>query len=249
MRARYLKQRALEELRGSIGSNLARYRSGNFSFLEADLAFSFEHQTEIDASALKTLRAPEGGRFFEVENCTAVYTALKPLSPYEARDERFWVYLSHTALLEHGRARWPIPCNDEEAVRHIAKHFFAREKRQIERDNVGSRLWWMAHLCARVTVLDQKEALEAFLHRSDVRANLVERPTTSQTATLFGALLGKLVLSYKGEKALFERTTFRRLMMEINSVGGYKLLDCLPAPAVEKIVTDIIFDKLALSKL
>ncbi|MER9608849.1 DUF6339 family protein [Mesorhizobium sp. M0312] len=171
------------------------------------------------------------------------------MSPYEARDERLWTYLSHTALLEHARQRWPIPADDKVAVRHIAKHFFARDKRQVERDNVGSRLWWMAHLCDRITSVERERALQAFLFRSDVRANLVERPTTSQCSELFGAILHKLALSLEGGKHLFERPIFRKLMMEINSVGGYKLLDCLSGPQVGAILDDIIDNKLKLSRL
>jgi Family of unknown function (DUF6339) len=77
----------------------------------------------------------------------------------------------------------------------------------------------------------------------------VERPTTSQATGLFGAILRRLVASYKGKKNLFERATFRKLMMEVNSVGGYKLLDCLPSKTVEAIVDQLIADKLALSEL
>ena len=249
MKVRYLKQDALDDLRAEIAENLDAYRNSDFGYLENDPSFSFEHSSDIDVAALSGLHEPDGANFFEAENCAILYQALHGLSPYEARDERLWAYLTHTSLLNHARKRWPIPADDVEAVKHIRQHFFAKDKRQIERDNVGSRLWWMAHLCSRVIDIEQGAALEAFLYRSDVRANLVERPTTSQAATLFGAILGKLVLSYGGKKALFERATFRRFMMEINSVGGYKLLDCLPAKAVDLIVSDLITHKLALSEL
>ena len=56
-------------------------------------------------------------------------------------------------------------------------------------------------------------------------------------------------MSYKGKRNLFERATFRKLMMEVNSVGGYKLLDCLPSKTVESIIDGLIADKLALSEL
>ena len=48
---------------------------------------------------------------------------------------------------------------------------------------------------------------------------------------------------------LFERKTFRRMMKEINAIGGYKLLECLPTDAVESILDNIIEDRLALKKL
>lgn len=249
MKARFLRQQALDELRKSVKENLAAYRSGDFTYLEHDLLFSFEHHLDINTEKLASLRAPNGTQLFEAENCQVLFASLKALTPYEARDERLWAYLSHTILLPHARVRWPIPPDDAEAARHISKHFFAREKRQVERDNVGSRLWWMAHLCARVGSADQMEALQAFLFRSDVRANLVERPTTSQTVPLFSAILNNLMASYKGKQVLFQRNVFRFFMREINSVGGYKLLDCLPQSSIQCIVDDIVHVTLQIESL
>lgn len=97
--------------------------------------------------------------------------------------------------------------------------------------------------------MERKEALEVLLFRSDVRANIVERPTTSQCAVIFSALLKKLALSFSGKKVLFERSTYRQFMREINTVGGYKLLDCMPSAQVEAIIDDIIANRLNLSVL
>ena len=249
MKARLLKAVSLEQLRASILTNLDAYRSEGFDYLEADPSFCFEHSVEVNLDALKTLKAPSGGSFYEVENCEIVYSALQGLSPYDARDERFWVYLSHTVLLDHARRRWPIPLDDGEASDHIAKHWFARDKRQVERDHVGSRLWWMGHLCGRVEDVDPDLALRAFLFRSDVRANLVERPTVSQSVNLFGAIVKRLAKSFSGKQSLFERRAFRRLMMEINSAGGYRLLDCLPEAEIEQLLDEVIEERLQLSEL
>ncbi len=249
MTARLLKATSLDQLRTSIAENLKAYRDDGFDYLEADPSFSFEHDIEVDFNALKTLKAPSGGSFYEVENCEITYAALKALSPYDARDERFWVYLSHTVLLDHARRRWPIPGDDRDAIPHIAKHWFARDKRHIERDQVGSRLWWMGHLCARVEGIDSDLALRAFLFRSDVRANLVERPTVSQSVNLFGAIIKRLMQSFTGKQELFERNAFRRLMVEINSVGGYRLLDCLAPTEIERLLDMIIAERLQLAEL
>jgi hypothetical protein len=240
MKARYLRGATLEELRGSIFENLDHYRTGNFNSLKLDTTLWFEHETEVLESHLGEMKQPLGAEYYEVENCMALHDAFANLSPYEARDERLWAYYVHTDLLAYARARWPIPKDQELAVAHIAKHFFARDKRQTERDNAASRLWWMAHLCARVVKVPRKEALAAFLYRSDVRANLIERPTTSQSTELFGAILNKLVISLAGDRQLFERRAFRRLMSSINSVGGYKLIDCLDSGAADQIVSELI---------
>lgn len=248
-KVRFLRHSALDELRGRVGENLAAYRSGDFSFLSVDTSLWFETTIEIDEEALAGLRIPQGQDQQEPENCAILYKAMEFVSPYEARDERLWTYLTHTDLLEYSRRRWPIPSNDEEAVAHIRKHFFARDKRQIERDNAASRLWWMAHLCARVPMLTLEQSLEAFLFRTDVRANIIERPTSSQSVDLFGAILRRLSESFSGKKLLFERRTFRRFMREINSVGGFKLLDCLRPEQIDTMLDEIVAERLKLTNL
>ena len=45
----------------------------------------------------------------EVENCMIIFNAMGNLTHYLARDERLWIYLVHTKLLEYARKRWPIP--------------------------------------------------------------------------------------------------------------------------------------------
>jgi hypothetical protein len=244
-----LRSSALENLRAGIQKNLARYRKGDFSYLVSDSAQHRELTVDFDDSLEKNLKNPSGAELYEVDNCIVVGKALKRLSPYEARDERLWAFLSHTYFLEHARKRWPIPENDEDAISHIKKHFFGRDKRQIERDNVASRLWWMAHLCDRVSGIKQEKALRAFLHKSDVRANIVERPTTAQSIALFSALVKKLSQSFDGEKKLFERATFRNLMTLINSVGGFKLLDVLDEPSADHLLDSLIRGQMQLKKI
>jgi hypothetical protein len=62
---------------------------------------------------------------YDAENCQACYAGMPGLTPYEARDERLWVYLTHTLHLNYVRARWPIPADDMLAISHIRTHFFA----------------------------------------------------------------------------------------------------------------------------
>jgi Family of unknown function (DUF6339) len=239
MTMRILRDAAVASFRRSVRENLDRYRDGDFSFIDLDPTFWIELKVDASDAALHTLMLPSGGEDYEVENCMAVYDYLPSLTLYDARDERLWSYLTHTLFLEYARARWPIPADDDKAVAHIQTHFFARSHRQVERDNAVSRLWWMAHLCTRVQSVDQREALQAFLFRSDVRANIIERPTVAQSTGVFSMILRSLVQSYSGKRALFERLTFRKVMMELNSIGGFKLLDALPDPELNKVFSEV----------
>jgi hypothetical protein len=152
-------------------------------------------------------------------------------------------------MLEYARKRWPIPADSDAAIGHVRAHFFAREQRQIERDNAASRLWWMAHLCERVNQMQLSDALKVFLHRTDVRASIIERPSVSQNVNLFSTIIRHLHDSYTGRQRLFERTIFRKFMREINSIGGVQLLDAMPEQQIATVVDEILRGQLGLDEL
>jgi hypothetical protein len=246
MNGRFLKSSTVDELRKNIKDNLHIYRSGNFDYLAMDSSHWFEAKWQMDEALLLTLK-PEDT--FEKHNAITVFKALNSLLPYDARDERLWVYLTHTLLLDFSRKRWPIPDDDEKAISHIKNHFFAKEKRDVERDNAVSRSWWIAYLCSRVETLPIDDALEAFLYRQETWTAIVGRPSTSQSVSFFGALLSKLSESYKGAKSLYVRETFRTMLVEINSIGGFKLLDYLDATQAEDVLDGIIKHRLQISSI
>ena len=239
MNMRLIRAAKLREMIGQIDINLDQYRNGDFDFLRIDLTNYIETEHKIDKVSLATIDCDETDHR-EVENCKYLYEAMNGLSHYLARDERIWAYLVHTDLLKYSRKRWPIPDDDENAIKHIRNHFFLIGARGFERDNAASRLWWMASLCSRVEALTLDEALSCFLYMYDVRANIIERPTTSQNIAIFSAILKKLYESFKGDKSLFEREKFRSIMKELNLKGGTKLLDALEVKEVEKILDECI---------
>lgn len=237
MKARLLKGSKVKMLFTSIAGNLERYREGDFNFLLEDPTAFYEIDHEIDQSKLASIDCDKQNHK-EVENCILAFAALGKISLYMARDERLWIYLSHTLMLEYTRNRWPIPASDEKAIQHIKNHIFVVGARGFERDNSVSRLWWMASLCNRIEGMSLKQSLTCLLYQYDVRANIIERPTTSQSVLIFSAILKKLHNSYKGNKALFERNKFRAVMKELNLRGGVKLLAALPEQEITSILDD-----------
>lgn len=232
---RLLRSKIIQQLMVAVPENLERYRSGNFDYLMTDPANFIEVDQQFDEQKLSLVDC-EVEDHKEVECCIHIHEAMGMIPAYLARDSRLWVYLTHTSLIEYTRKRWPIPVDDERAVAHIRKHFYADGTRGVERDNAASRLWWMASLCSRVNGLTLAEALTSFLYQSDVRANIIERPTTSQNVPILSAVLKKLDESYKGDKALFNREKFRSVMKDLNLQGGVKLLEALDEQEIGRIV-------------
>lgn len=226
---------AISQLYKDININLARYRDGDFEFLTEDPSRFIESKCQIDEGRLVDVHCSSDDTN-EVACCMAVADGLNGVTPYLARDERIWVRLTHIELLHYSRTRWPIPSTDTEAVTHIQKHFFARSARGIERDNAISRLWWMATVASKVEGLKTSEALDALLFQSDVRASIIERPSTSQNTALLSALVIQLHKSLLSNQELFERKRFRSLMKQLNINGGVKLLDVLGVDVLQEMV-------------
>lgn len=235
MKLQLLKKAAIKDLLDSVPANLERYRSGDFALLNADPARLIEAQHDFDPSSLSTIECGKDDHK-EVANCVNIWNALHWLSPYLARDERLWTFLTHTYLLEYSRTRWPIPEDDDAAIKEIRRHFFVSGGRGFERDNAVARLWWMAYLCEKAEGMSLHDALQVFLYKFDVRANIMERPTTSQSIPVFSAVLRKLKESYDGDKRLFEREKFRAAMRKLNLIGGTKLLAALDSKEVRRFV-------------
>ena len=239
MKALFLRARKIRELIARVEENLPLYRSGSFGTILADPACYFQTELEIDESALSAIACNKQD-INEVQCCARMYAAMGNLTPYLARDERLWIYLSHSHLLRYARSRWPIPDEDGPAVKHVVTHFFCQGARGIERDNAASRLWWMAALCNRIKGMPLEQALTCFLHQSDVRANIVERPTTSQSVPIFSAVLLKLNESYISDKSMFDRDRFRVIMKGLNLRAGVKLIGALPESAIMTILEECI---------
>jgi len=239
MKARMIKTAKAQELFNSVSDNLSIYRSGDFHYLMTDSTVYFEIDLEIDNSLLSSIGCTDKDHN-EAVNCSIIYHAMGDLTPYLARDERLWIYLTHTSLLTYTRKRWLIPDDDEKAIKHIQNHFFGIGARGIERDNAASRLWWMASLCSRVEGLALDDALNSLLYQYDVRANLIERPTTSQNINVFSAVIMLLNESYKGDKSLFEREKFREVMKQLNLKGGTKVIGALSPTNVVEIIKECL---------
>ena len=98
------------------------------------------------------------------------------------------------------------------------------------------RLRWMSSICSKVEGMSLERSLTAFLFQSDVRANIVERPTTSQNVSLLSAVVQKLDESFRGDKELYNRERFRAVMKDLNLQGGTKLLEVLDDAEIKRIV-------------
>jgi hypothetical protein len=245
MTIKFLRQKTLDELYSNVGSNLDRYRAGNFDdLLLTDKIYTFD-KIDIDHDALEGI---EGGDKNDAINCLRLFNAIDGMTPYLARDARIWCYLTHTYLLEYSRNRWPIPADDVKAVKHIVLHFFlSNQDRSFQRDNAASRLWWPAFVCNKVKGFPLEKSLELLFYRQDVRQNLLDRSSSARIENLFSVIVNKLNASFETEeKPFFDRAKNRSYMKEVNFLGGSTVMEALTIEDSSKIlkgVDNLVFEE------
>ena len=174
----------------------------------------------------------------DVENALIVYEALSGLTPHQASIERMWAYLCHWDCPQYVATRWlgQRPERDEDAVRKIENHFFARGNRALVRDNGVSRLWWLGKIAHDVDPKNPREFLTILLHRQDVRSALIERPSVSTSRRVLRGIFEVMQEHWSDGGALFIRDTFRSWMMALNRRGGVVLLDALQEDALRRLL-------------
>ena len=241
MNIQLLKRRVVEDLKKNINSNLERYLTTNFDDILIKENLIQLEGASVDDQLLKTLDPKSGGNI-DVNNALIVYKAINGLNRNIARDERLWAWFTHGPCLEYARERWIKKNSSENTVwnfsdKNIQSHFFSNGNRGIERDNAISSLWWWAEIASQYKKEPIEKVLEVFLHQTDVRASIIERPTSSQV--VFNPIMEVLIEKYNSEEKIsfFKRTKssvsdhdgkYRRWLKEINRYGGKLYYDALP---------------------
>jgi hypothetical protein len=236
MSIRLLKQRTIDELITNIADNLDSYRAGDFDSIINNNNCHTHDGLTFDVELLKSIN---GKRDEDVDNCLKMFKAMNGLTPYLAKDERLWCYLTHTVLLEYSRVRWSIPDNDDDAVTYIRNHFFAKNIRSFERDNSASRLWWISYVCSKVSDMDLKTALETLLYSMDAKSQIMDRSTSALKVNLFSSIMAKMHDSIESDGLFLERNVNRPYMLEVNFLGGYKLLSALSTSKVAEVLNNV----------
>ena len=197
MKLRLAKTEAVDELKTGIEKHLDAYRSGDFAdFFSPQRVIELESREYEPADLESLVIAEKNVTDFDAENAAIAFSALDALSPYLAKDERLWTYLCHADCLNYTRSRWKIPKDDGEAVKFIKRHWFAQGDRGFKRNNAVGRLWWDGFIASKYKGASLQKTLEVLLHQTDVRAQVLERPTTSNGEAVFSAVMRLLIKKF-----------------------------------------------------
>ena len=235
---------SLSILEEEIEQNLKNYKTAGFDeFLLSQKLVTIAVDCDVDR--LSELDG-SGGATGDLKNSLLVWDTLK-ISPRIAKEARLWALLTHSVGLDYVRKRWPLSEKGaEDAIKHIKKHYLVQnDKRGIERDNALSRLWTSAYVASRVETMELEEALGILLFQTDVRAQIVERPSIMMSPRLLTCVLetARRILLVEQDEGFFARKAgngqYRKWFQELNLEAGVRLFDTLSKAKLGKIVDSL----------
>jgi hypothetical protein len=225
MELKVFKNQFIRTLASNIAKNKEKYLSGDFLYsLEAENGENFFtlQVSWLDEKALQSLNAVAGGAKDEVNDArdaNVLYSALKGMPPFLARDPRIWATLTHTYCIKYVRDRnWKFVsvADEEEFVKNIKSRFFIENSsRAFERTNAIARLWWFGYI-AETTGLPFQDAVDVLLSYTDFRAATVERPDIFVHREIRAAVVDLAIAKTKaGDPFYTDRARYRHLFKEV----------------------------------
>lgn len=219
-------------LRSSVASNLLKYQRDTAWTHEIGSRSAREMQTNVDFNGTLALLNPQDGDLMDIENAIRLHSALRHLTPLQARDPRLWTRLTHAECWDYMRDRWPVEkCmpNQDKACRYVHARYFVpqSQSRSLLRNGIA-RLWWTAHVSFDVERENPYELTTVLLSTLDITQQILERglgraPNIIQAFLEFLLRNKKELLSGGNQN----RALIRRLAKFLNMHGGVCILDCL----------------------
>jgi hypothetical protein len=236
---KYLSDKALSQLRGSVPANVSKYRTNGFADLADDPGWNIGLGVEYDDALLATLdrTTTKGVAATDLANSRIVGKALATLTPTLANEERIWVRLSHIEAFAYARDRWIGAAGDAGIPKLVEDHFFAPAQTTIRDDHAISRLWWNYHIALTCNPDDPDGALALILKTADIRSNFVERIWMSSRRNIASAVL-RLMKTDPWITAA--EGNFRKFMKSLNRLGGGIVFEALDSDDIKRFLDDCV---------
>jgi hypothetical protein len=191
----FFKEESIEKMDSNIIINKEKYLNDGFDIdLLKGSDLSFESKGQVNLELLKSLKLPEEGSFFEIENSSTVFNAFSEITRYQASDIRMWSFYCHAYATQYGVARYSkkfnLDASNEDFISSVQTHFLSGgQSRQLLRNNLLARLWWNYRLVKDVDDSMADDLLSVLLVNADHRNSFVERPTQFSSNSIKAALM------------------------------------------------------------
>lgn len=220
---RTFKKNYAESLLDAVRNNqdLAKYADDYFVY-DKDQVVMIPNLQYPEGLIDKMIPTPQG----DCESAIALYEAYPNLTPLQASDKAFWVYLSHVDLFSFVQARYPkVKEPGFDNVQYVISHWFFGEK-WMYRHPIASLWWFVNQTIDEDNPQDKYKYTRFFFSNYNFRTNLIHFSMSRVKAALFGYF--DFLIDNPEIMSQYMENRNRFVTKHLNKLGGTKLLSMLP---------------------
>lgn len=225
MKIYFLKEEALDTLKGNTKTNLKKYTNPTnewiMDFFDGQDTFG-EYKKEVNDFVLDmSYEKPEDS---DIENIKIIYSAMNMLTETDATDERLWSGLEHGMFWEYLRYRWSsdkkIPTEND--IRN--RFFFSQGKKRSLITNSLSKLWWIGKLTYDENRKNPFELTEYLKQDFATKSRVLFSSNYSNNPIIVRAIISSLI-EFQNQGININREIFIETTKYMNVLGGTYILD------------------------
>lgn len=247
MKLYFLKEEALETLRGNIKSNLKKYTNPTnewiYEYFDGVSPFG---EYKIEVLNFQLDMSEEKPQKTDLENIKRVYKNFNMLSESQAIDERLWAGLAHNNFWEYMQYRW-FSKEKKLTERNIkTKFFFDDGKIRSLMVHPIAKLWWAGKLTYDSKRENPFELTEFFRNDFITRNLYLFSSKFSNNPKIVRALLS-VMIDIENQGRTITTDEFNEMIKYLNVLGGTYILDYFSEEELaEKIrikLEDLVMEK------
>jgi hypothetical protein len=246
MKISFLKEEALETLKGNIGTNLKNYTNPTndwiTDYFDGQSPF-VEYKIEVNDFVLDM--SEDKPNKTDLENTKIIYTNLMMLTETQATDVRLWSGLEHGIFWDYMRYRWSLDRVMPTELNINSRFFYYSTIRHSLIRNTLSKLWWIGKLTYDNSRKDPFELTNVLKYDFTTRMNDLFSSNYSSNPLIVRAFLSS-IKSFEDNGVLISKYVYREATTYLNVLGGTYILDCFTqrelAEKITRCVQQLLLD-------
>lgn len=240
MKIYFLKEEALETLKGNIITNAKNYSKETnewiIDYFDGQDPF-MEYKKEVNDFTLDmSYEKPEES---DIENIKRIYRGMSMITETDATDERLWAGLAHGSFWNYLGYRWSFEkkAPSESEIRN--RYFFSQGRKRSLITNTLSRLWWIGKLTYDEKRANPFELTEYLKNDFSTKSRILFSSNYSNNPMIVRALLSSFI-KLQNQGADIKREIFIDTTKYLNVLGGTYILDYFTEEELsEKIIKKV----------
>lgn len=201
------------------GQNLNLYSQDSFDY-DAEQVVKIPNLAYPEGLIDKLVPNTQG----DLQSAIALYEAFPNLTPLQASDRSFWIYLAHADLFPYVQQRFPkVKEEGFDNKQYILDHWFFGQGPIMQ---VLSGLWWLTHLSVDEDGPDKYKYTAQIFRDYTMRTNFANYTFARHKEAVIGYL--QFMIDNPGLFGSFFKEKNRFVTKHFNKIGGTRLLSTLP---------------------